>query len=386
MLVLPDMYTDYELVKIMHTDVHYDVMNKKIGEPIHDDVVGIKRKKPIKSKKSVLSSFSPTPKAPKASNLLKTPKKTKGKTTKNGRVVFIWRNVRKSIAPKIQSQMKLRGIASRLHEIYDEGFAFPKWVLEYGIWDSLDFRSTRVYYPKGSLKLSKQTLLQREPCNIDMVKLFDVEDCKKAFGWDTSFYTTYFEKTNRLAPNIGVYVRTPIVCMKASTMKSIHLMNLIGLAFDNDSQPDAQVFGNPDVNTLIDVYTRIWEKALQCAVDLEVRTIVSSVVGGNHFSPIDPEEFRMQVHNVVLAGLQKKYPSVVIQRPKSDIMEYISYTSQEKLNNMLFINAWDPHSILGNGNKNDCSLDGVFGRYTAISVLGWTGTNQYVSFHEMSTK
>ena len=41
----------------------------------------------------------------------------------------------------------------------------------------------------------------------------------------------------------------------------------------------------------------------------------------------------------------------------------------------LYINAWDPWSIIGNGNAGDTSLDGYWGRNSNMSVLGWSMTN-----------
>lgn len=41
----------------------------------------------------------------------------------------------------------------------------------------------------------------------------------------------------------------------------------------------------------------------------------------------------------------------------------------------LVVNAWDPHSICGNGNAVDRSLDGYVGRHTAVAVLTWPVVN-----------
>ena len=50
------------------------------------------------------------------------------------------------------------------------------------------------------------------------------------------------------------------------------------------------------------------------------------------------------------------------------------------LDNVLFVNAWDPWSIVGNGNASDPSLDGYFGRSTAMSLLCWPLTNPYIQY------
>ena len=42
------------------------------------------------------------------------------------------------------------------------------------------------------------------------------------------------------------------------------------------------------------------------------------------------------------------------------------------------MNAWDPWSLPGNGNFNDNSIDGAYGRSSAIAVLCWPFTNPYL--------
>jgi len=46
----------------------------------------------------------------------------------------------------------------------------------------------------------------------------------------------------------------------------------------------------------------------------------------------------------------------------------------------LFVNAWDPWSIVGNGNEGDGSLDGHMGRTTMMGVLCWPGTNREIRY------
>jgi hypothetical protein len=44
----------------------------------------------------------------------------------------------------------------------------------------------------------------------------------------------------------------------------------------------------------------------------------------------------------------------------------------------LYVNAWDPHSAVGNGNSMDRSLDGFFGRTTAMGPLCHPFTNKHL--------
>ena len=44
----------------------------------------------------------------------------------------------------------------------------------------------------------------------------------------------------------------------------------------------------------------------------------------------------------------------------------------------LFVNAWDPHSVVGNGNAQDKSLDGYFGRLSDLALMCTPLTNPHV--------
>jgi len=64
-------------------------------------------------------------------------------------------------------------------------------------------------------------------------------------------------------------------------------------------------------------------------------------------------------------------------KTKTDI-EYTGVIDEIKNlqgNKICYINAWDPHSIAGNGNGNDYSLDGYMGANSAISLLSWPPSN-----------
>ena len=60
-------------------------------------------------------------------------------------------------------------------------------------------------------------------------------------------------------------------------------------------------------------------------------------------------------------------------------------TDDEYLETTLFINAWDPHSYLGNGNNADKSMDGYFGRYCAIGYRGIPAVNPMIYYLNIYT-
>ncbi len=45
--------------------------------------------------------------------------------------------------------------------------------------------------------------------------------------------------------------------------------------------------------------------------------------------------------------------------------------------------GWDPHSVLGNGNTSDRSLDGMFGRISMIGRLGWGNKQVFIEYKKM---
>jgi hypothetical protein len=56
----------------------------------------------------------------------------------------------------------------------------------------------------------------------------------------------------------------------------------------------------------------------------------------------------------------------------------------EDLDEVAFVNAWDPWSLIGNGNERDFSLDGAWGRISNMAVLGWSETNPFIQWRVAS--
>ena len=68
----------------------------------------------------------------------------------------------------------------------------------------------------------------------------------------------------------------------------------------------------------------------------------------------------------------KQFDNVHIPTLLDDPVEDVEHT--------LYVNAWDPWSLIGNGNERDRSLDGYWGRNSNMAVLGWHITNPYMEF------
>jgi hypothetical protein len=315
---------------------------------------------------------------------------------KDGNVVLYW-NV--SVIPAWPLEPK------ELRDLYDKDTAFPSWACIKEL--NLDFRATRVFYDaKDKLLDVKRLALEREPCNILMTKNFDEAKLQKKLGYSESYYTRWARQhAKRLPPNIAVYVKTHVNMEQVAKLvpnrpttstswfsqgkkqedalfKRVHLISLVGLAFDHPSQPDFEVLGDtPSLSKLIGTYACVWQKAFECAKYWNLPTIVATQVGNGAFKPpnLSYQEFKLGVHDKVLSNLKKAYPGVNVVEPRN-VFNMIYKLDQAKLDNLLFVNSWDPHSMLGNGNRIDDSLDGKFGRCSAIAVLGWPGTNLHVRY------
>jgi hypothetical protein len=50
----------------------------------------------------------------------------------------------------------------------------------------------------------------------------------------------------------------------------------------------------------------------------------------------------------------------------------------------LYVNAWDPWSIVGNGNESDRSLDGFWGRSTDMAMRCWPMANPNIKSRKLA--
>lgn len=55
---------------------------------------------------------------------------------------------------------------------------------------------------------------------------------------------------------------------------------------------------------------------------------------------------------------------------------------RDSIERTLFVNAWDPWSLVGNGNDMDHSVDGMYGRQSALALLCWPVTNPHVEYRK----
>lgn len=263
--------------------------------------------------------------------------------------------------------------AIKLWHIYEHEYQFPQWVLEY--WDSHLFKDTKVFYHcDDNLTKVKQIALQREPVNIAMNRHYNIDEMKSTFGWKYGAYDSTM-------PNIAVYCYATVKGIK----KPVHVLNLIGCALDSDRQPDYNKYTT--LPMLVEFYSRMWKLALSAIKNLGKTKFQIYNVGGGAFAGDYFDDFIELVFEPAFLPLMDEFTKNGITILGYDFKNHKfnggfipKCLADADLANTVFVNAWDPWSIIGNGNASDNSLDGYWGRSSNMSVLGWPKTNPYIKY------
>jgi hypothetical protein len=179
-------------------------------------------------------------------------------------------------------------------------------------------------------------------------------------------------------------------------------LHATGLAFDDEKQPDLQLFRAGQVDSVA-FYRLLFRMIFTCAdTVLDTNsTVVLSLVGGNNFAHLYPgglREFWRMIwipalehhlltnpgHRPRLRGMGFPAPFLALVTP--DLRERLravgrfpALIDEYDRTKTLFINAWDPWSIVGNGNAQDQSLDGWVGRSSNAGILSSSLTNPFLT-------
>jgi hypothetical protein len=279
--------------------------------------------------------------------------------------------------------------AKSVQKMYMPLYKFSDWVIDPDLWKTFDFDKTIVYYNKESDLSDVQLLVkEREPCNIGMNRFYSHKLLKKTFGYQ---YGAYQKSTvNKLMPNIAIYCKATVSL--PSGYKKAHVINLIGYAFDTKKQPDSIYFQNRDLSLLVDKYHDMWKKAYVCACDLKEKGEINKIkiynVGGVSFAGKYGAIFHEKIFEPAFLPLLPLF--------EKEGINVLGYNLDTKdfdgghipnildedvdMEHTLYVNAWDPWSLIGNGNNGDGSLDGYWGGCSNMAVLGWSLTNPLINY------
>lgn len=283
-----------------------------------------------------------------------------------------------------------------LHSFYYPGFEFPLWTIDFSIPQFNKTKTCLLYLydstENKTITKNKATklLIEREPCNIGMERYYNQSKMKNYFGWDKGAYQ--LSKLTKLMPNIAVSCETTVIHPDDSNIKkNVCVINLIGLALDNKKQPDYLFIKNikkeKRLQFIEEFYYNMWRLAIKDAINRGLDKIVYWYIGAGAFSTYLPElieEFNNKSNFVQLLKKQlykaRKYYNknitLIDGNEKKLFVPGCLFKHDDK--NTLYVNAWDPWSIVGNGNFNDNSLDGYWGRYSDMALRCWPVTNKYI--------
>lgn len=311
-------------------------------------------------------------------------------------------------------------VARSLFGMYHEECAPPEWVLNFTNCDQyVQFAKMSACYSlddRGGAV--RKILTERQPVNIAMRPYHDVKRMQMNFGFggNTSGYTDSFAKTKRRPPNIGVYCFSPVKVRQKTVNR--HIFNSVGIALDDITQPDyISIVKSSEPDQIRREMKKIVYGAylcmLACAKELKLMKLAICKLGGGAFSVHYPGGAHRYLNEVWLPAVIKAmrehstlitHISILGCKDNGDIeQDEVLLHLKEKLkhvcqvtagglvpediggghqDDVLFQNAWDPHSVAGNGNEQDFSLDGFFGRSSAISVLTFPPTNPFIRMVE----
>lgn len=301
--------------------------------------------------------------------------------------------------------------ATKLWNIYTPYYgiptSFPRWVIENkALYDFFNFEDTVVFYNDNErLEDVIDMTIYREPVNIAMDRSYSIKNMLDEFGWQYGAYQKSTEQ--KLMPNIAIYCNALVKNPKNSETKNIHVINLVGYAFDNIHQPDYKYFFNKHganynefKKELLAKYRKMWMLACVAAKEKGLKFLYVFNVGGSAFAEGLAPVFGGMSQELFIEYVFKPSFGYNIMDPTSPLSYCIKNGinilnkdfdggfipnilfngSNPNIDKTLYVNAWDPWSIIGNGNEADRSLDGYWGRNSNLAVLGWYVTNPHMKF------
>ncbi len=304
--------------------------------------------------------------------------------------------------------------ARALFEIYEAACRPPEWALEFAASPAYNSfaKATAVLSFDRRADLVREVVERREPVNIGMHRRFDAGLLRARFGYDRAGYVSAYERSltagaPALPPNIAILCRTPVGSAQG---RVVDIINATGFAFDDPRQVDYRYFALggrlPELRAkLRAVFGLIFAAALY----RRKATLVLSLVGGGAFSAHFPGGAAEYLASYFFPALRDAWAQLppaarparvgLMGNPSRAQLAQLAAACEGVLTttaatttfacgvvpdilsaheDALFVNAWDPCSIVGNGHAADNSLDGAIGRCTALAFLSFPPTNPHI--------
>lgn len=265
-------------------------------------------------------------------------------------------------------------------------------LLKSGNFDELSKQVT-VYY-RGDRDQAEYLATRRDPTNLENNTYYSADN---ELDWNTSGFNAEFTKNPTVLPtNIGIACKTPVI----GSSKEVLFMNSIGFGFDSVTQPHYQYYSRNGWKNIVQDFAVNFDMLFRCAHDYGKKKVVLCYLGGGWFSEHYPMNYLTTLYLPALKlALSRAPPGLTnigimgnvapnIAMGVKQIMDKYGIVFQSfgyvpgilTDEDTLYQNAWDPHSMVGNGNKGDNSLDGFVGSSTNMHYLCWPPTNPNISY------
>jgi hypothetical protein len=269
-------------------------------------------------------------------------------------------------------------------------------------------KQARMYCFEEEKEAAEFVFSRRNLVNIGMAKDYDLEKWKAFTGYDASGYDAIYSSTQEFPPMIGAYCVTPVfVSGNDNDNDERHVFSSIGVALDSKQQTDYKILSQINDEERLEMIIVRMRKAYQlffaCLDETKLKKAALCILGSVSFATYFGELCGGKDYT---KDVWWKVVQPFVDKRKNDVEFYLLGNqeefekTQEKLNfglttaglfpvnepirsdevsSVLFQNAWDPHSVVGNGHFTDNSLDGYVGRATVVAPLTFPGTNVFMA-------
>lgn len=292
--------------------------------------------------------------------------------------------------------------------------------------------SAKVYYNKTEINVedAKLVVSRREPVNIAMGQHYNKKMLEERFGYKSSVYNdTKAIKSNgeafRERPNTASVYSEAFLWPEpgvSSNRKEVAILNVPAPALDVKDQPHFKYYVNGsklDREKYRNEMNHLAKAIVQAVIDNKssaregkgLQRLVISRYGQANFlnalRSIDEQEasaannifYDTLVNQIVENKNELKDIQIVISEWGNNLNKTMKEKFVEPLKNAglerveiingdikenvkdgdLIVNAWDPHSAIGNGNDNDDSFDGQIGRSSTAVLAGTPQLNSHLN-------
>jgi len=277
--------------------------------------------------------------------------------------------------------------------IQGEGLHPPIWIRNH---DFTNYAKKVVVYYDVNAAEARLLAEQRTPPTKGDRKMYDESKFKGWFGYSDPAYSVR-------SSNIAIFTPTPALLPGTEHHVDINILNAIPPDLSSEHTPDYhRLFILPDLVQRQEAYMEMMRKVMikikYCMSSFSFRELVMPALGVNRASvkignalSIDVQQAFADVYkqyfndNPRVVGFNVPFMKGIKHTESDDLYQLIAMYDGDNdsglnLQDVLFVNDASPTALLGSGFGGGPSLDSKFGKISAISVLGWSQTNDKIRY------